>query len=1216
MKKNIKWMLTILIFLFLIFLNFIPNQSLGKEITNFENGGGQPSLEVELLGEPGQCSDSTTYFTIPVHKGKIQEASLKITTMPNQHGEYLLDPKLDVGVDGDIEWQFKGNGYGSFGHQNKFSTDMDRRLISISKTKLKNSIELYLPEGAFVTDASLKLTGGNLKYGEIYFAVVQSNGDIYYIKSNNDKTFSSPEYIGSVGSNSYGIGIGDFDNDNDYDIVVNQGFWTSSIGNIYLFKKNGQGNNFTQLSKPVGYTTSYRNSGFAVGDFDNDKILDFILPEMTTSAKVYFFKGNGTNTFTRYTTIGSYSKGTPYELDAVDFNLDGNLDMVFGSSTAKKVYVYEGKGDGTFVSSPIEVITYTPSSTWTYGAECVIGADFNDDGNPDIISKEYIWNDDNFRFVKGNGDFTFEDEEPKRLTNVIGDDWNPRADSFDFNFDGYQDIITYDNSGSTGALKCYWGSGNGNFLSTPTPIGNIGSGIEGIAAPPTVLLGGCDNLEVDIGSDGGLPDFTFNGSIDNTELLAGANFKNKLNSILSDPPENLQKITDEYGNRLIKIPIEFKADQMGNILLENLSISYTYTTNVDVNPHNENLVNELNDLIPNSGKGEYRVYFNLLSDNPGKAKLSDLYIKFNEAPIFKTIPDLEINEGTDNKNLLDLALYFNDDEELPEELKYSVIYYTQKENLKVSINNGHWLHVNATGDPDWNGEVNVMVSAEDTGNGITRSNMFSITVKPINDQPRLGRYINNIDLLVNSISEEIDLDSKSKRYFYDVDSEALYFKVILFDEQNTGEFEDYIKINLDNETNVLSISSLNDPKIGIPIRIFCSDNKKIEDMKFEQLINYPVYQNILVNITKFGQEREISYSPVWKNIKDIKIQEDDSKMNWLNLNNYTTDLDDPIEKITFTVETVTNSAFMNVFISTSKDNTKNILNIAPEPDFDGESEVTLKAEDKDHNFALEKFRIIMEPKPDIPKIRILSPADESTVSGLITITGSASDAEGELKSIEVKIGTEAWEPVDGLEYWSLLWDSKKSITTTSERVVIKARAFDGEESYSIYDSITLNIENIESDTDSDSVPDIYDSCPTDPLNWIDTDGDGIGDNTDKFKTDPSQWFDEDEDGYGDNPYGSKPDMFPLDPTQWIDLDGDGYGDNLEGNNPDLFPKDPLNRDDEEDTKETASIFSFENSPIFIVIFLIVIDLLIFNYYIIIKKRIKIVTQKNDQLKDE
>jgi hypothetical protein len=1184
----------------MIIFAILPSVTIGKEISNFDNGGGQPTVEVELLGEPGKCTDSTAYFSIPVHKGKIQEASLKITTKADQFGNYLLDPKLDVGVDGDYEWEYKGRGYGSFGHQNMFSSGMDRRLVAIGNN-YKNNFDIYLPDTAFVTDASMKLVGGNLKYGEIYVAVVMNNGNVYYLRSYSNGNFGAPQFIGSVGSNSYGIGMGDFDDDGDYDIIVNQGWWSSPTGNIYMFRKDGPGANFTRIINPVGTTGNGRNTGFAVGDFDNDRKLDFVESEM--GSNFYFFKGNGTNTFTRYKILESFSGGTPWEKDAVDFNLDGKLDMVVGGSTTKKVFVFPGKGDGTF-GPKIEVNSWTGTSTWTWGSECAVGGDFNNDGNPDIIAKEALWGGDNyFRFIPGNGDLTFEDDQPIVINNLITDSQDPRADAFDFNFDGNQDIVTYDNTGSSGTLKCYWGSGNGQFKSNAVNLGSLGWGIQGITAPPSVLLGGCDNLEVDIGADGGLPDFSFNGSIDSTELLAGANFKNKLNSIISSPPAGSKKITDLYGNTLIKIPIEFRADKMGNVLAQNLSISYSYTADVDINPHNDNLVNELNDLIPQSGSGEFKVYFNLISQNPGKAKFSDLNIKFNEAPTTKKIPNLEIKEGTDRFELIDLAHYFNDDEELPEELEYSVFSNSNNEYVKVSIHNGHWLHVNATKAPDWVGDTKVVVTAEDRGKGVTKSNEITISIKPVNDPPRIGRNIDNIDLLIYSVSDRIDLDHPNKRFFYDVDSDDLYFKIIVFDEENTGKFEDYIEIDINNESNELRIRSMDKPKLGIPIRIYCSDNENIMQMNFSQLLNYPIYQHLIVNITRLGHDIESLEPPIWKDIKDIIIPEDEARTNWINLNNYTSDPDDSVETLRITVDSLTNSAFMNVFIISSKDRTQNILNIIPEKDFDGESIVTLRAEDKDHNFALEDFKITIEPKPDIPSVTILSPVDNSYVSGKIVITGSANDPEGQLELVEVKIGNNDWQAATGLTYWSFEWDSLDNVATLDE-VLMKARSMDADNSYSIFDSITLNVDNVKFDSDGDTVPDIYDACPEDPLNWIDTDGDGVGDNTDDFIDDPTQWYDVDGDGYGDNIYGNSPDMFIYDPTQWKDMDGDGLGDNPDGNNPDPYPKDPSQKSTEDDEIKETTIFKSENAPYFMILILIIIDLLILNYYVTRRRKIK------------
>jgi hypothetical protein len=292
---------------------------------------------------------------------------------------------------------------------------------------------------------------------------------------------------------------------------------------------------------------------------------------------------------------------------------------------------------------------------------------------------------------------------------------------------------------------------------------------------------------------------------------------------------------------------------------------------------------------------------------------------------------------------------------------------------------------------------------------------------------------------------------------------------------------------------------------------------------------------------------------------------------------------------------VTNSAFINVFISTSKDRTENLLSIIPEQDYDGEAIVTLHVEDGDHNFAIETFKVTMIPKPDIPTVNIMSPTNNAVISGTIEITGSAYDAENGLERVEVKIGNEPWQPVAGLEYWSIEWDSME-YTLNMDNIEIRARAIDLDSSYSVYDSIYIQILNIKIDSDSDGVSDIYDACPYDPLNWLDSDGDGVGDNSDHFIDDSTQWADRDGDGFGDNPSGNSYDKFPYDPTQWQDSDGDGLGDNPEGNNPDPNPKNPSQVTKSDDEIEYR-IFTVENGPWLGLGLLIIVNILIFIYII-------------------
>ena len=193
--------------------------------------------------------------------------------------------------------------------------------------------------------------------------------------------------------------------------------------------------------------------------------------------------------------------------------------------------------------------------------------------------------------------------------------------------------------------------------------------------------------------------------------------------------------------------------------------------------------------------------------------------------------------------------------------------------IKVSIKNDHVLSVNATKDPDWYGETRIVVAAKDLGKGITRSNDFTVKINPVNDPPRIGKKLGNIELLPNSISEKIDLDSKEKKYFYDIDSSDIYFKAVVFDKDKSGKYDNHLQLLIDNDTNVLYVHSLDISKNRIPVRIYCSDNIEIRNMNLTQLINnIPTYQHFTVNITKLGFGEKTKYPPVWKDIEDIISQ--------------------------------------------------------------------------------------------------------------------------------------------------------------------------------------------------------------------------------------------------------------------------------------------------------------------------------------------------------
>ena len=65
--------------------------------------------------------------------------------------------------------------------------------------------------------------------------------------------------------------------------------------------------------------------------------------------------------------------------------------------------------------------------------------------------------------------------------------------------------------------------------------------------------------------------------------------------------------TDEYGIDFVEITLNISANKSGAIILSDLDIRYNLTTKVFLNPHNGNLTNELNQIIPDTGEGNFSI---------------------------------------------------------------------------------------------------------------------------------------------------------------------------------------------------------------------------------------------------------------------------------------------------------------------------------------------------------------------------------------------------------------------------------------------------------------------------------------------------------------------------------------------------------------------------------------------------------------------------------
>ena len=90
-----------------------------------------------------------------------------------------------------------------------------------------------------------------------------------------------------------------------------------------------------------------------------------------------------------------------------------------------------------------------------------------------------------------------------------------------------------------------------------------------------------------------------------------------------------------------------------------------------------------------------------------------------------------------------------------------------------------------------------------------------------------------------------------------------------------------------------------------------------------------------------------------------------------------------------------------------------------------------------------------------PSVAFTSPAAGATVSGLVTVTGTASDSDGTVQSVEVRVDSGAWQPASGTTSWSRAWDTS---TVADGSHTLSARAYDGF-AYSTIVSRTVTVAN-------------------------------------------------------------------------------------------------------------------------------------------------------------
>jgi hypothetical protein len=286
-----------------------------------------------------------------------------------------------------------------------------------------------------------------------------SSTNIRIHTQNENGTFSFADYVTTTAENmpSWSLAAGDYNRDGVNDLMYGGG------SGVTFMKSNESG--FEQVSfEPYVFC---QRTNFI--DLNNDGHLDAFSCH-DVQPNVYFLN-DGTGEFDFYQSnvtpgaisLGIFPSGGNYGSIWIDYDNDGDQDLFIakcrgGSSGAKFNELHRNNGDGTFSDVSVDSNLRDPLQTWSSA-----WADFDNDGDMDVVVGASSFADGSHKFMENNGDGTFSD-----ITAGSGWDTNTSTSiehiAHDFNNDGFVDVMG-------GGSKIMYNLGDGTFVASSTGFG-------------------------------------------------------------------------------------------------------------------------------------------------------------------------------------------------------------------------------------------------------------------------------------------------------------------------------------------------------------------------------------------------------------------------------------------------------------------------------------------------------------------------------------------------------------------------------------------------------------------------------------------------------------------------------------------------------------------------------------------------------------------------
>jgi len=335
--------------------------------------------------------------------------------------------------------------------------------------------------------------------------------------------------------------------------------------------------------------------------------------------------------------------------------------------------------------------------------------------------------------------------------------------------------------------------------------------------------------------------------------------------------------------------------------------------------------------------------------------------EIDEDPIIKGLPDITLDFG--QTITLDLDNYASDDEDSHSELSFNIIYTptTSPAPLTLNINSVNNILTITESNGVWTGTQLVTIEVKDT-DGNTDEDSFVVTITD-------GVSPNNAPI----ISEIPDVT------FTEDNSHSIDFNNYVTDTDNT---DSELTWTCSGNTNVLiNIDSNN------VVTFTATPNwNGNEDISFRVEDPDGNFDEDTIKVTVLS----INDAPVIAGIPDITFTEDGSD-NSIDLDDYVSDTDNADSELTWTYTGNT-----NILISIDSNN---VVTFTATSNWNGNEDITFRAEDPDGNFDEDTIKVTVTPIEDDTTWLPLSDQtiDEDSLAGTIVyagITSMVSDDDG------------------------------------------------------------------------------------------------------------------------------------------------------------------------------------------------------------------------------